>query len=165
MTHFTVDQLIAAPPDAVQAAFCDDTFYPALGALPGIAPPEVIEHAVDGEQIRLRVRYRFNGPLAPPARAVLDPAKLSWIDSSTIDVPARHTRWMIQPEHYGRNLRCGGQYSFLAAPGGHTTQHIEADLRVSWPLVGRLVERALLSGLRQHLAAEAGVVERFVASR
>jgi hypothetical protein len=93
------------------------------------------------------------------------PPKLSWIDSSTIDVPVRHTRWEIQPQHYGRNLRCGGQYSFVGALGGHTTQHIEADLRVSWPLVGRLVERALLSGLRQHLAAEAGVVERFVTSR
>jgi hypothetical protein len=162
MAHFIVDQLIAAPPDAVQAAFCDDAFYPALGALPGLAPPEVVEHTVDGDQVRLRVRYRFNGPLAAPARAVLDPAKLTWVDSSTIDVRARRTRWEIHPDHYGRNLRCDGQFSFLPAPGDQTTQHIEADLRVSWPLVGRVVERALLTGLRQHLSAESGVVERFV---
>ncbi|HEY2427903.1 MAG TPA: DUF2505 family protein, partial [Acidimicrobiales bacterium] len=130
-----------------------------------IAPPEVIEHETDGPRVRIRVRYRFNGSLAPPARAVLDPAKLSWIDSSTVDVPARSTRWEIQPEHYGRNLRCGGSYAFLPGPDGGTVQHIEGDLRVRWPLVGPLVERALLTGLRQHLAGEAEIVERFVNAR
>ena len=162
MAHFTVDQVIAADPDAVQAAFCDDDFYPALGSLPGIAAPEVIEHRLVDGAVRLRVRYRFNGSLAPPARAVLDPAKLSWIDCSTVDVGARRTQWEIQPEHYGRNLQCGGEYAFVPGPDGSTTQHLEGELRVRWPLVGSLVERALLTGLRQHLAGEARIVERFI---
>jgi len=162
MAHFSVDQVISAEPDAVQAAFCDDRLYPALGALPGIAPPEVLEKEERDGQVCLRIRYRFNGSLAPPARAVLDPARLSWIDSSTIDVQARHTQWEILPEHYGRNLSCTGEYTFLPGAGGRTTQHIEGDLRVRWPLVGPIVERALLTGLRQHLAGEADIVERFV---
>lgn len=165
MARFTVEQLIDADPDAVQAAFCDDAFYAALGELPDIAQPEVVEHTTAGDTVHLRVRYRFNGSLAPPVRAVLDPSKLTWIDESTVDVPGRRTRWAIHPEHYARNLHCGGEYQFMPAAGGGTTQRLEAELRVRWPLVGGLVERALLSGIRQHLAAEAPIVERFVRDR
>jgi hypothetical protein len=163
--RFVVEQPIGADPDAVQAAFCSAELYEALSDLPDIAPPEVLERTATDGVVHLRVRYRFNGSLAPAVRAVIDPAKLTWVDDSTIDVAARRTRWEIQPEHYARNLQCGGEYSFLPAGEGRTTQRLEANLRVRWPLVGGLVERAILSGLRQHLAAEAPIVERFVRER
>ena len=36
-----------------------------------------------------------------------------------------------------------------------------ADLKVGWPVVGHLVERAIASGLRDTLRAEVSLVERW----
>jgi hypothetical protein len=40
---------------------------------------------------------------------------------------------------------------------------VEGDLTVSYPLVGRAVERAILSGLQDHLAGEADLLARRLA--
>jgi len=43
-----------------------------------------------------------------------------------------------------------------------TAWHIEVELKVRWPVVGGLVEKAIASGLRDTLAAEAALLERWL---
>jgi len=86
--RFSAEQSITAPRDAVEAAFVDPGFYAALGELSAIRPPEVLEQRVEGADdnfVHLRVQYAFSGNLSGPARAVLDPARLTWVDQSTFE--------------------------------------------------------------------------------
>jgi hypothetical protein len=39
---------------------------------------------------------------------------------------------------------------------------MEGDLRVRYPVVGGLVERAIVVGMRQHLGEEARILERWL---
>ena len=57
--------------------------------LPKLGPPEVLERTVDGDVVRLQIRYRFVGDLSPAVTAVLDPAKLTWVEHSTHDLGRR----------------------------------------------------------------------------
>jgi len=161
--RFTVDQPIAAPVERVDEAFVDPGFYEALGTMPNIGNPEILECTERDGEVFLRVRYAFTGELAAPARRVLDPAKLTWVVESTVVRATRTTHFRMLPDHYADRLQCSGEYALVAAGAGATMQQMEGDLRVNYPVVGRLAERGIVLGLKEHIAQEAHVVERWVA--
>jgi hypothetical protein len=166
--HFSVEQSIAAPRHAVEAAFLEPGFYAALGELSAIRPPEVLERRVErsnGNLVHLRVQYAFAGSLSGPARAVLDPDRLTWVDDSTFDRAAHRMDFEIVPDHYADRLQCRGWYQFEPAGEHATRQVMEGDLRVRYPVVGGLVERAIVVGIRQHLGEEARILERWLRDR
>ena len=161
--RFTVDQPIAAPVERVEEAFVDPGFYRALGAMPNIGDPEILECTARDRDVFLRVRYAFTGELAAPARRVLDPAKLTWVVESTVDQSTSTTSFRMLPDHYANRLECAGTYTLVATDAMMTMQHMEGDLRVNYPLVGRLAERGIVLGLKENIAQEAHVLEQWVA--
>lgn len=162
--RFEVMQHFAGSPAAVAAAFTDPALYAALGALSKVGEPELLEHRVRGDQVHLEIRYRFTGDLAPAARAILDPAKLTWVELSDHDLSTGAVAFTLRPDNYGDRMSCAGTCRFDAGPAGTgTTRTVAGDLKVRAPLVAGQVERAIVSGLREHLDAEVAVVDDFVA--
>ena len=160
--RFHVEQRFGVPADAVMAAFADPAFYPELAKLPNVGEPEVIDRTQDGDTVRMQVRYRFTGDLSAAARRVLDPHKLTWIDHATIDLAARRTVFELRADHYADRFRCHGAYALDDIEGGASRRVVDGELTVRAPLVGKAVERAILSGLERHLDDEVDVVERWV---
>jgi uncharacterized protein DUF2505 len=162
--RFQVRQRIAAPVADVADALCDPEYYVALGQAPKLGVPEVLDREVDGDEVVMRIRYRFSGNLSSAARAVLDPQKLTWVEESHHDLGAHTVRFELQPDHYADRLSCRGRYQLVAdqPDDGSTIRTVEGDLKVRAPLVGSSVEKALVSGLREHLDAEAEIVATFV---
>jgi hypothetical protein len=95
---------------------------------------------------------------------VLDPSRLVWVDETTWELAAATATFRILPEHYANRLRCSGRQRVVARGDG-ARRTVEGDLTVSYPLVGRAVERAILSGLHDHLAGEAELLRRRLAGR
>jgi hypothetical protein len=162
--RFELDQRINGAPEAVSAAFADGDFYAALGELPKLGTPEVLDRVVDGDVVVMQIRYHFTGDLSSAVRAVIDPARLSWVERSTHDLAAREVRFDLLADHYADRLKCNGGYRF-EPDGDATVRRAWGDLRVKAPLVAGRVEQAIVSGLREHLAAETALVERFLTSR
>jgi hypothetical protein len=162
--HFELRQRIAAPVADVADAFCDPEYYVALGRAPKLGVPEVLGREAEGDQVVMRVRYRFSGSLSSAAKAVLDPAKLTWVDVAHHDLAAHVVRFELQPDHYADRFSCRGSYRLEADPDDPdaTIRRAEGDVKVRAPLVGSSVEKALVSGLREHLEAEADIVAGFV---
>ncbi len=158
---FTIEQRFAADADAVARAYTDPELYAALDGLPKLSQPEVVGHEVDGEKVILRVRYKFGGELSAAARAVIDPARLTWVEVSTHDLAARSATFTMLPDHYADRFRCTGSYRFEAVDGG-SRRRGEGDVRVKALLVAGAVEGAIVSGLKEHLVDEVPVVEAFV---
>ena len=163
--RFDLTQRFNAAPDDVAAAFCDPGFYEALAATPGMGDPKLVGREGDGDQVHLKVRYRFTGELSAAARAVLDPAKLVWVEDSHHDLAARAVTFRMLPDHYADRFRASGRYWFEAAGQGSgvTLRRAEGDLKVKAPLVGGAVERAIVSGLRGRMDDEVAVLERYLA--
>ncbi len=160
--RFTVDQPITAPLARVEQAFVDSRFYETLAQMPNVGEPDVLERTEQDGKIRLRVRFAFTGDLAAPARRVLDPAKLTWVVDSTADLSTHRTTFKMLPDHYGDRLECAGAYTLVPDGGGTTVQRMEGDLKVNYPIVGRLAERGIVLGLKQNVAEEARLLERWV---
>jgi hypothetical protein len=161
--RFTIDQRFAASPDDVARAYADPALYEALQGLTKMSRPEVLAHEVDGDVVRMQVRYRFAGDLSPAARAVLDPARLTWVEHSSHDLGARTTTFTMVADHYRDRFRCSGSYRF-EPDGAGTRRHCEGDIKVQALLVAGAVEGAIVSGLREHLDDEVGIVERYLES-
>jgi len=161
--HFVIDQPIAAARDAVERALRDPAYYEGLGGLPGIGTPEVLARKESGTTCEVEVRYAFVGDLSSAVRAVIDPAKLTWVIATTFRFDEHTARFTVEPDHYANLLACAGTSRYDVGSDG-TVQHIEGTLEVKVPIVGRSVERGILGGLESHVAAEAGAIEHWVAA-
>ncbi len=159
--RFTVEQRFEAPPEAVARAYADPALYDTFVDMPKLTRPEVLSCSVDGQRVTLEIRYRFSGDLSSAARAILDPSRLSWVERSVHDLPSRTTTFVMVPDHYADRFECTGSYRF-EADGTGTRRHCDAVIKVRALLVAGAVENAIVSGLREHLAAEVGVVREFL---
>jgi hypothetical protein len=163
--RFAIDQRLAAPLQPVEDAFVDPTFLERLAELPKLGRPQLLEQHTDGEVVHQDVRYFFAGELNSAARRVVDPARLSWIERSALDRRTHRTTIEILPDHYADRLSCGGIIRLEAAGEAATRRVFEGDLTVRVLLVGRKVESAIVSGMREHADLEAQIVERWVSER
>lgn len=154
--HFRIEQAVAAPPDRVVAAFGDPERFDVEHQVPEVGAPRILQHRSRKSTVELRLRYHYIGSLSPAARRVLDPDKLTWVQELTVRAAERRAEFRMVPDHYPDRLRCHGQFLFDELDGGASTlQVMQGELVVSFPLVGPVVERGLLSGVRRYLAAEA----------
>ena len=158
---FTVIQAFAASTGAVARAYASPELYEHLVGLPKLGAPEVIDCRDDNDLVHLQVRYRFVGELSPAVTAVIDPRRLSWVEHSTHDLAAHTVRYRPVPDHYADRLQSSGSCSIEPQSDG-SVRTVTGRLKVRALVVGGAVERAIVSGLREHLAAEVAVVERFV---
>jgi len=165
--HFELTQRLAAPAPDVAAAYTDPAFYKALAGLPKLGAPEVLDRAGTNGHVRLRVRYRFVGDLSAAVRAVVDPGKLTWVEVSDHDIATRTAEFHLEPDNYADRLSCRGSYRFDPEPAnaGATLRTSQGELKVRAPLVAAAVERAIISGLEEHLVAEVPLLERWLAER
>jgi hypothetical protein len=159
--RFDLTQTIAAPVDEVARAYASAELYEALGGTDKLGPPDVLDRTVDGDRVTLRIRYQFVADLSPAVTAVVDPKKLTWVEVSVHDLVARTVKVTLEPDHYADRLRCSGTYRYTGR-GDDTVRTVEGDLKVKVLLVAGQVERALVSGLKEHLEAEAPQVEAYL---
>lgn len=162
--RFALEQLINGPVDAVARLYTEPRFYERLGELPKLGRPEVVDRREDGTVVRLAVRFHFAGNLAPAVTKVVDPARLSWLEESVHDLERHTVTFVMKPDHYADRLRFHGSSRFEPAGEGHTRRVAEGEVAVRVPLVGKAVEGAIVSGLREHLAGEVAVVEGLLAN-
>ncbi len=159
--RFDLTQTIAAPVDEVARAYASAELYEHLGGTDKLGPPDVLERTESGATVTLRIRYQFVAELSPAVTAVVDPKRLTWVERSVHDLDAHSVAVTLHPDHYADRLRCTGTYRYTAR-GDATVRRIDGDLRVKALLVAGAVEKAIVSGLKEHLEAEAPQVEAYL---
>ena len=166
--RFQFEQEIAGPVEAVARIYTEPRFYELLGELPKLGKPEVLERRKEGPAVQLAVRFRFTGNLSPAVTKVIDPAKLTWVEESVHDLTEHTVTFRMNPDHYADRLRSNGSVRYESGGEDVTRRLTEGDLAVKVPLlmgggkVAGVVEKAIVSGLGEHLAAEVEVVERLL---
>jgi len=97
-------------------------------------------------------------------RAVIDPNKMSWITRTEVLLEERRTAFTVLPDHYPDRLTSSGGYRFAdgTAPNSAVIT-VDGQLKVHVPLVGRSVERVIVSGLRSYIANEVASLPEYAA--
>jgi hypothetical protein len=159
--RFTIEQRFAVPLARVEAAYVDPAFLDALSRLPKLGRPTLVNRVEEGDLVHQWVQYAFTGDVNAAVRRVVDPARLTWVEESTLDRRTHVTTWKIVPDHYRNLLRSSGTFTLRAVDDAHSVRVADAELKVSVPLVGSKVEHAILSGLREHAELEVPLVEEW----
>lgn len=163
MNYEAIHRLTAAAPEVI-AALVDPAFLTSLDDLPTLAAPEVLEHRAEGAQIHVAVRLRFRGHLPPAVTAVLDPRRLSWVEHLRWDPASGHATVRVVPDHYANRLRSDATLDVAADGERGSTFRRAGRVKVSYPIVGGQVERAIVSGLKENVAAQAAALDRWLSS-
>ena len=151
---FTVEQRFPAPAAAALELYCDPDFYATLGATERLAPPEVVDRQDGDGTVTLRIRYRFTADLPSAAKRFVEPDKLTWVERTVFDLEAATATSELLADHYASLLTASARSSFDDLDGT-SLRRIDGRLQVKVPLFGGRVERAIVDGLREHLADEA----------
>jgi hypothetical protein len=153
---FAIRQPVAVPPDRAMAAYGSPAFYDGRPTRDDIAMREVVRHEATGDRIVMEVRFAFTGSLSSAVRAVVDPHKMSWITQTEILLAERRSSWVVLPDHYPDRLSADGTYRFEEGDGGPGTTEVavEGELKVRVPIVGRSVEKVIVTDLRAYIADE-----------
>jgi Protein of unknown function (DUF2505) len=153
---FAVRQAVAVPPARAMAAYGSPAFYEGRPPRDDIAVRGVVRHEAAGDRVLVEVRFAFTGSVSSAVRAVVDPAKMSWITRTEIVPAEARSSWVVLPDHYPDRLSASGTYRFEEPKegSGGTDVEVEGDLKVRVPIVGRSVERVIVSGLRDYIADE-----------
>jgi hypothetical protein len=159
--RFRLEQRFTAPLPAVEAALVDPAFLDRLAELPNLGRPELLRREEVGPIVHLDVRYAFAGQLSSAVTAVVDPARLTWVDSATYDRTTHVGDHRVLPEHYTGRLTCSYR-TRLEADGEGTVRTAEGELRVHFPLVGGRVEKAIVAGMAEHAQLEARVLDQWI---
>jgi hypothetical protein len=160
--QFHIEQRFAAPLATVEAGFCSPELLSHLASLPKVGGAELLEQRDDGATFFQRIRYRFTAQLSSAVTAVVDPEKLTWVEESTLDRSTHVTRWTIVPDHYGNRLSSSGTFRLSSKTDDLTIRTTDGELKVHFPLVGGRVEKAIVSGLKEHAVAEEAAVNAFL---
>lgn len=162
--RFTIEQTFAGPLERVEAALVDPAYLERLSTLPKLGRPTLVHRVEAGDLVHQWVKYAFTGEVNSAVRRVVDPARLTWVEESTLDRRTHVTTWRIVPDHYRNLLRSAGEFRLAPEPGdpARTRRTTDAELKVSVPLVGGKVEAAIVSGLREHAAAEVDVLDEWL---
>jgi hypothetical protein len=163
--RFVIEQRFGFPPADVQAAVLDPAYLARLAELPNLGRPELLDQQHRGELVTQRVRYAFVGDLNSAVRKVVDPDRLTWVEVSNVDVARQTTSFTIEPDHYASMLTASGRIHITPDGDSGSLRLAEGDLRVRVPLVGGKVERAIVSGLQEHGAAEEDALAAWLAER
>jgi len=154
--RIAIRQAVAVPPAQAIAAYGSPAFYADRPTHDDIAVLEVVRHDDLGERILIEVRFAFKGSVSPAVRKVIDPTKMSWITRTEVRPAEARTDWAVLPDHYPDRLSASGSYRFAAGDDGpdSTVVGVEGDLKVHVPIVGRSVERVIVSGLSRYIEDE-----------
>ncbi|MGP0031660.1 MAG: DUF2505 family protein [Acidimicrobiales bacterium] len=162
--NFTVDADLGVSAAAALRAYGSPAFYEGRDTVDNIAIVGVVDHVEEGDRVLIAVRFKFLGSVSAAVKAVIDPDKMSWVTHTEILMDERRTTFTVVPDHYPDRLSGSGEYCFIegTAPGTAVVT-VEGDLTVHVPLVGRSVEKVIVSGVRSYIAEEMERLPDFVA--
>ncbi|MDP9074403.1 MAG: DUF2505 domain-containing protein [Actinomycetota bacterium] len=163
--QFEVVQYLDAPLDVVEATFADPRFQEELARLPKLGQPELLERREDGDTIFQRVHHVFDGDLSSAVKAVIDPAKLTWVEESVEDRRTHRTRITIVPDFYSGAFESYGLIQLEPHGSDQTIRTATGEVTVRVPLFGSKVEAAIISGLHEHAELEEEAFNDWVSSR
>ncbi len=163
--RFRIEQRFSHPVARVEEAFLHPALLQRMAELPQLGRPELLHHSEEGTVVVRRVRQRFAGHLPSAVTAVVDPARLTWVDESTTDLATHRSDHRVVPDHYGGRLRSTYVTELRDDGAGGTVRVTEGEVGVRFPVVAGTVERAIVSELRRYAEAEAELVESWLDER
>ena len=155
--RFHAEHRFTGSVEAVAALLADPNFYVDL-ILPDLNQPDVLESRDDGDDAMLRLRYEFAGSLDPIAQRLLGSGRLAWIQEVRVNRSDASGTLRFEAEKDPRRLHGAADFALVASRGGNV-RHLDGELVVAIPGIGRMAEKRIVPGLLRRLDLEAEALD------
>jgi hypothetical protein len=150
--NFHTEHRFRGSAQGVAAILGDPEFYLGL-TLPDLSKPQVLEEHTNGDSTKLRLRYEFTGNLDPIARRLIGSGNLGWTQEVRIDRSTGSGALRFEAEKDPRRLHGAADF-FLTEGGDDTIRHIDGEIVVAVPGIGRMAEGRIVPGVLRRLDIE-----------
>ncbi len=157
--EFTLVQHFDADLAEVVALYSDPGFFTSLPPTTRLATPELVMCEESEEVVVLSLRHRLTAELPAMVTKFVDPAKLTWVETTTLDLSTLRSSSSLSPDEYPDLLRASAEAVFTAVHEG-TTRAVTGRVEVPVPIFGGKVEAAIVEGLEEHLRGEETAARR-----
>lgn len=151
-----------APAREVFDLYCSAELYEQLPDFSRVSRPELVDRVEHPDGVTIRARYRFVADLPAAALAIIDPARMTWVEETRYDAATLTGTTRLLPDHYASKMQASATVRFVD-DGGGSHRRVSGDLKVKVLLVGGQVERVIVDGLEEHLTEEQRVVAGILA--
>jgi Protein of unknown function (DUF2505) len=151
--RFHTEHTFTGSEQAVATLLSDPDFYLGL-TLPDLGQPELLEQRLDTTDAIVRLRYEFVGSIDPIARRLIGSDRLSWIQEVRVDRSAGSGTLRFEAEKSPKQLH-GTAAFVLTTAGRGCVRHLDGELVVAVPGLGRMAERRIVPGITRRLDTEA----------
>jgi hypothetical protein len=161
--RFAIEHRFATSVERIESLLHHPDLYARMQrVLPGIERIELLDQEERDRVVRRRVRYtpRAEDKLPSFARGIINPEMLIWVEESTIYRDQHRIEYRVLPNlpaKWTDRFSSHGTFRFVAGERG-VTRHIDGEIVVRAPLVGRIVERMLVKEVTLSFTAEAAEI-------
>lgn len=151
----------------VYTAYASTDNYMRMTDLTRVAPVEALSQEDDGSVAVLVMRFKFIAPLSSAVTAVIDPDKITWVQTHTIDRSSGTELIAFAPDHYEKMLDFkGGHAKYEEVSPGRTRRTLQGTFGIKGiPFFVRgAVEGAIASGLEEYYGEEASQFQGFLST-
>lgn len=145
----------------VKAVYFDEELNKRLLKMPNVSN-RVVKELKDGPDRATRTMFIEVAAAVPKEARALLGDKLGWHEVSTLDKKKNLVEFEIQPT-VKLPLECRGRYEMTAESGGKVRRVISGDVKVKIPLLGKTIEKIIVSQLVSSFEAEEGIVRAYMA--
>jgi hypothetical protein len=148
----------------IEAMFHPDMTAFLKGRMKTLVNIEVLERTEAPGQLKRRVRYVPVPSIKRIGPKVITPESMQWVEQSTFDRGARKMTFQNVPTHPKVRARMtnAGQIEFRDPGGGRTERLMSGELKISFPLLGRIAEGIIAKNAQAILDEEATLLAEWL---
>lgn len=140
--------------------YFDDELNKRLLKMPNVSNRVVKELEDKGDRARRRMFIEVAAAIPKEVRSLIGD-KLGWHEESTLDKKRHIVEFEIQPT-VKLPLECKGRYEMIPEAGGKVRRVITGDVNVKIPLLGKTVEKIIVSQLVTSFEEEEKIVKDYL---
>jgi hypothetical protein len=144
-----------------KAVYFDEELNKRLLKMPNISDRQVKEIKDEGDHARRLMFIEAAAALPKEVRSILG-EKFGWHEVSTLDKKTHTVTFEIQPT-VKLPLECKGRYEMIAEGANKVKRVIKGEVKVKIPLLGKTVEKIVVSQLVTSFEQEEKIVRDYLA--
>jgi hypothetical protein len=128
--------------------------------LPNVNARKLIEMKRVGSKINRKYEWCVYGQIPKIAQKIFSPESLTFTESSVWDDDKSAFESRITPHYFKNVLSCMSTSAWRAAAGGGTERHVEYAVNIAIPIIGPIVEKAVVDHFKKNTEMSAELIRK-----
>ena len=122
----------------------------------------ILEREEDDRTMRLKFRVTPNRDIPAAVKKALRGGGLGYDETDRVDKERLKVEWSVRTDTFPDKTTCAGTVSFEDAGAGRCRRVIRGEVKVKVMLVGGLIEKAIVDGMKESFEKSSDITREFI---